>query len=230
MLEIIATCLDDVVAIAAHGGQRVELVSGLTEGGLTPSQALIRQAVAAVDIPIYVMIRPHGKSFVYSEADIQVMCEDIRVARDAGAAGVVLGALTPAGAIDEAALKRFLAETGTMDVTFHRAIDATADPVAAIDIIRRYPQVTRILSSGGKGQALHNMPVLKAMLAKAGDALTILVGSGLTPANIAEVIAGTGAKEVHFGTSVRTGQACLGDIDGPVLQALAAKVAALLKK
>ena len=80
MLEVIATCLEDVKRIESAGGKRIELISSYTEGGLTPSYAFIK-AVEVVSIPIHVMIRPHAKSFTYTEEEIEMMKEDIIVAQ-----------------------------------------------------------------------------------------------------------------------------------------------------
>ncbi|TKJ08794.1 copper homeostasis protein CutC, partial [Bacillus cereus] len=84
MLEVIATCLEDVKRIESGGGKRIELISSYTEGGLTPSYAFIKKAVEAVSIPIHVMIRPHAKSFTYTEEEIEMMKEDIIVAQKLG--------------------------------------------------------------------------------------------------------------------------------------------------
>lgn len=43
MLEVIATCLEDVKRIERAGGKRIELISSYTEGGLTPSYAFIKK-------------------------------------------------------------------------------------------------------------------------------------------------------------------------------------------
>ncbi len=81
LLEIIATCVDDAIAIEKHGGERIELVSALTEGGLTPSYGLIKRTQEQVSLPINVMIKPHAKSSVYTEQDLQTMLEDIQAAK-----------------------------------------------------------------------------------------------------------------------------------------------------
>ena len=91
MLEIIATTVQDALIIAEGGADRIELVSALSEGGLTPSYGLMRQAINAANIPVNVMIRPHSAGFVYDEADLLCMIEDIKQARASGANGVVFG-------------------------------------------------------------------------------------------------------------------------------------------
>ena len=108
-LEVIATNIDDVRAAAAYGAHRIELVTGIAEGGLTPSLGLIEQAVRVSAIPVQVMVRPHSQSFRYGRGDVAVMRRDIAAIRDCGAAGIVTGALTADGQVDTAVLEDPLA-------------------------------------------------------------------------------------------------------------------------
>ena len=93
MLEIIATSVEDAIVIEKGGADRIELVSALSEGGLTPSYGLVHRVIGAVNIPVNVMIRPHSLSFVYSDEDLLCMLEDIKQAKALGANGVVFGML-----------------------------------------------------------------------------------------------------------------------------------------
>jgi len=102
MIEIIAATPEDARRIEACGADRIELVSALSEGGLTPSYAIIEITVKSVTIPVNVMIRPHSKSFVYTREEIEIMKEDIHVAKELGANGVVIGALDEKRKIHEA--------------------------------------------------------------------------------------------------------------------------------
>ena len=122
LLEIIATCVDDAITAEQNGADRLELITAITEGGLTPGIGLVEEVVKAVRIPVHVMVRPHSRSFVYNASDIATMVAEVKAIRKAGAAGVVLGMLTPEGKIDEAALAQMLEWTGDMQVTFHRAL------------------------------------------------------------------------------------------------------------
>lgn len=53
-----------------------------------------------VKIPVYVMIRPRGGDFLYSDQEVQVMRKDIELMKRHGADGLVLGALTEDGRVD----------------------------------------------------------------------------------------------------------------------------------
>jgi copper homeostasis protein len=204
ILEVIAIRVSDVKAAVRCGADRIELVTGISEGGLTPSAGLIEAAVAASSIPVNVMLRPHSQSFRYSDDDIDVMLRDIETIRRAGAAGVVLGALTSSGAIHIPVLERLLAAAGDLDVTFHRAFDEAQDQLGALQSLAAYPQISRILTSGGQAPAPRALPRLRALNEAARlTNLRILAGHGLTPETLETVLRETGVPEVHFGSAVR---------------------------
>ena len=205
MLEVIATCASDVEKIVAGGGERIELVSSLSEGGLTPSRALIEYAVTvAGKIPVMVMIRPHAMSFVYSAADLSIMEKDIDTAFTCGAHGVVFGALTEQGVVDEKAIARLLPHAQGKSVTFHRAIDQSNNPLASLRTILSYP-FDRVLTSGGSGKIMENVTVLKEMMDIGRGKITVLAGGGVTIKNVSALINETGVAEIHVGTAVRDG-------------------------
>jgi len=163
MLEVIATCLEDVKQIEKAGGNRIELISAYTEGGLTPSYAFIKKAVKVANIPIHVMIRPHAKSFIYTTEEIEMMKEDILIAQELGAAGVVLGVLNEQNQVDEKKLANLLSVVDGINITFHRAIDEVDDLIGAVKILRNFEKITHILTSGGQGTIEENIPVLHEM-------------------------------------------------------------------
>ena len=84
------------------GAVRLELCGNLgSGGGTTPSMGLFRAVKrVARRVPIMVMIRPRVGDFVYSTLEMDVMLEDIRAFKQAGADGFVFGALTSEGRVD----------------------------------------------------------------------------------------------------------------------------------
>lgn len=219
MLEIIATTVEDAKRIEASGADRIELVSALTEGGLTPSYGLIKRVIESVKIPVNVMIRPHAKSFVYTKDELNVMKEDILVAKYLKTNGVVFGVLNKNNKICENSLDKLLEICEDMDVTFHRAIDELADPVNGIKVLAKYSQINTVLTSGGKGDIVDNLSVIKQMIANAG-AIRVLVGGGLNLKNIEQIITETTAPEYHFGTAIRENNSFLGEINEEKLASL----------
>ncbi|PGM91857.1 copper homeostasis protein CutC [Bacillus cereus] len=220
MLEVIATCLEDVKRIEKAGGNRIELISSYTEGGLTPSYAFIKKSVEAVNIPIHVMIRPHAKSFTYTEEEIEMMKEDIIVAQKLGAAGVVLGVLNEQNELDEEKLADLLSVVDGINVTYHRAIDDMENPVEAMKALKKFNKVTHILTSGGQGNVVDNIPVLAAMQKESEGNIQLVVGSGVTKENVKQLLDETGISQAHVGTAVREGKSCFSEIDPNLVQEL----------
>jgi len=219
MIEIIATTLEDARRIEEGGADRIELVSALTEGGLTPSYALIKNVVQSVKIPVNVMIRPHAKSFVYTEAEIKLMMEDILIAKELKANGVVLGVLNRKKEIDIPSLEKLLEACDGIEVTFHRAIDELTDPVSGIALLSAFDRIKNVLTSGGKSYITNNLTTIRNM-SEESKHIRILVGGGLSLANIREVMAGSKASDYHFGTAVRDTHAAFGEIDVARIQDL----------
>ncbi|GLV64652.1 copper homeostasis protein CutC [Bacillus mycoides] len=220
MLEVIATCLEDVKRIEKAGGNRIELISSYTEGGLTPSYAFIKKAVEAVQIPVHVMIRPHAKSFTYTEEEIEMMKEDIIVAQKLGAAGVVLGVLNEQNEVDEEKLTELLSVVDGINVTYHRAIDDTENPVEVMKTLKGFHKVTHVLTSGGQGSIVDNIPVLTEMQKVSNGQIQLVVGSGVTKENVKQLLDETGISQAHVGTAVREGKSCFSEIDSNLVQEL----------
>ncbi len=197
MLEICAANLPSALAAQAAGADRIELCCALDSGGLTPSFGLLRAVRRALSIPIYVLIRPREGHFVFSQAEVELMLDDIRHCRDAGADGVVFGALTPDGLPDLAALRAMAATAKGMDTTFHRAFDFSADPFQTLDLLADLG-IGRVLSSGQAATAFEGRFLLRKMVDHAAGRIRIMPGAGISAANIAEIARSTGAREFHL--------------------------------
>lgn len=211
MLEIIAMTVEDAKVIEQCGADRIELVSALTEGGLTPSYALIESVVKSVNIPVNVMVRHHAKSFNYSNQEVDLMIRDIEIIKSLGANGVVFGLLDGKQNIEEKQLKRLLNACDGLDITFHKAIDET-NVLESITTLSKYPQITNVLTAGGLDHITKNSDMIKQMIAKSGH-IKILLGGGLTLDNLNFLKTETGASDFHFGTAVRINKSPFGEID-----------------
>ena len=201
MLEIIASTVEEAVAAEQAGADRIELVSALSEGGLTPSYGLIRQVVSTVEIPVHVLVLPHSKSFVYSKSDEETIITDIDLIRELGAAGIVVGSLTADGRVDEGFLGRIIKHKGELSLTFHRAIDSSRDILEAAEVLADFPEVDRILTSGGQATALEGKETIARLIEEHPD-LIILPGSGITLENAETLLEATKASELHVGSAV----------------------------
>lgn len=196
LLEICAASLASARAAQAGGAQRIELCQHLEQGGTTPSYGLLRQVLRELRIPVFVLIRPRPGHFAYDAGEQAIMQADVELCRDLGAAGVVLGALTPEGRVDVAACRSLIAAAGPLPVTFHRAFDDCPDPHQALEDVIGLG-CARVLTSGGAATAEAGQARLAALVRQAGSRISIMPGAGITAANIRAVAAATGARELH---------------------------------
>jgi copper homeostasis protein len=196
IVEAAVESVDDALAAVDGGAGRLELCADLDSGGTTPSAALIAAVLEKVEVPLLVMIRPRGGDFVYSDAELSRMYEDVAMARSLGAAGVVLGVLDTFERLDLERTAALVEAAEGIAVTFHRAIDHVARRVVAIDALAALG-VARVLSSGGAETASEGADELRAMVQRAGDRLTVVAGGGVRANNAREIVERTGVTELH---------------------------------
>ncbi|NJB85551.1 copper homeostasis protein [Lewinella marina] len=201
--EVCLQGIDDVYAAHAGGADRVELCSALVEGGLTPSHAAIAASLE-VGIDVMVMIRPRGGDFDYSARELDLMEKDIAVCRELGVTGVVFGMLQPDGQVARTQVQRMVEAAGPLQTTFHRAFDVCRDPWEALEELIGLG-VDRILTSGQRGTVPEGISLIRGLIERAGDRISIMPGCGITADNVAQVIALTGAEEFHATAFDRVG-------------------------
>ncbi len=195
-LECCCTDAAEAVEAMKGGAGRIELCEDLSCGGVTPSRSCIEAALKAVNIPVNVLVRARGGDFVYDEGEVNAMVESVRMCRELGVNGVVVGALREDGSIDTAAVGRLMAEAGGIHVTFHRAFDECADPFEALEEIVALG-CDRLLTAGHAANVNDGEATLKELNDRAGGRIVILAGSGVRPGNIARLEASTGCREFH---------------------------------
>ena len=195
--EICANSAESCLAAQEGGAHRVELCAAMPEGGTTPSYGEIKLARKLIDIRLHVIIRPRGGDFLYSPLELDIMEEDIRAAREAGADGVVFGCLTPDGELDMPAMTRLMKASEGMAVTFHRAFDYVKDPKQVMETLIEMG-VDRILTSGQQPSAIKGAGLLAELVEQAAGRIVIMPGCGVKEDNIAELAKLTGASEFHF--------------------------------
>ncbi len=196
LLEICAGSWDSVLAAHRGGAARVELCSALSEGGLTPSAGLVAAACRLSGLRVHVLIRPRPGDFLYTDAEADIMADDVRRAVGLGADGVVIGGLTPEGDIDTRLTRRLAEAAAGRSVTFHRAFDLCRRPDRALECLVDCG-CHRLLSSGQAPTAEQVLPLLRAFVGHAGDRLVVMPGSGVNAGNAARILRESGAHEIH---------------------------------
>ena len=196
---ILEACVDSVSsALAADrgGADRLELCANRVIGGTTPDLALFAEIRKHSSIPARVLLRPRFGDFCYDEYEYEIILEDIRMFRDAGAAGVVIGSLNPDGTLNRSQMEGFVKAADGMGITLHRAFDMCADPFAELDEIKSMG-IDTILTSGQQKSCLEGKKLIARLVQKAGDDVTILVGAGVS-ADVIQKMSDTGARAFHM--------------------------------
>ncbi|MEM6272768.1 MAG: copper homeostasis protein CutC [Bacteroidota bacterium] len=196
---ILEACVDSLAAAQAAeraGADRIELCGALELGGITPSPGLIAAVCERVRLPVQVLLRPRPGDFCYGAGAVAVMVRDAAYIAQAGAAGIVTGALTAEGDLDRNTLGKIQVAT-SLPLTFNRAIDhARAPRTLLVNLIAQ--GVKRVLSSGQAPSAAAGTAILKEWQNDCGEQLTIMPGGGIHAGNIAALIRETGCREFHF--------------------------------
>ena len=230
LLEVCCGNPESVDAAVLGGARRIELCADLEADGLTPPAAWIRDAKARYpSLTVHVLIRPRAGDFVYSPAEADAMAAQVEEALEAGADGIVIGALTPEGDVDAPLMERLVSLVDSynlaadlvqsdlchavndshffpgpgsrVSITFHRAFDRCRRPFDALEQIIALG-CDRLLTSGQEATAEAGAAMLRELQRRAGGRIGILPGSGVTPGNAARILATTGCTEIHASASV----------------------------
>ena len=195
-LETAALSVEDALAAEEGGADRFELCASRIEGAITPSGGLIKATCRAVNIDVHVMIRPRGGNFVYNSTEIETMIEDISLARDLGASGVLFGVTEADLTLNLPVMEQLVAASKGLAITCHRAFDLTPDPFATMEQLIDLG-VDRILTSGKAPIALDGRQLLRQLVERAGDRVIIMPGGGISLAHLQLMVEAVGAREYH---------------------------------
>ncbi|WP_020669941.1 copper homeostasis protein CutC [Amycolatopsis nigrescens] len=197
LLEVIALGPRDAERAQEGGADRLELVTDIAADGLTPDVGVLRDVLAATDLPVRVMLRDNG-SFAPTELD-SVRGKARRLI-DAGAREFVFGFLTPDGEVDVAACHALAAELDGLRWTFHRALDHARDVLEAHLALAGLGCDT-VLTAGHPAGAEAGLPALRAMAGRQAPP-QLLAGGGLRAEHVAPLRA-AGVRAFHVGSGVR---------------------------
>ena len=204
IIEIATSDFLTTRSAVAGGADRIELCANLAEGGTTPSYAHIKKCRESFTIPLFPIIRPRGGDFLYNKDEFDIMKNDIRLSKELGCEGIVIGLLNMDGTIDMTRTAELIDLAYPLEVTFHRAFDRCKDPFAALEELVEIG-CQRILTSGqqpsvGSSQSIVNSQAVEliAQLNKiADDRIIIMPGSGVRKDNIKILAEKTGCVEFH---------------------------------
>ncbi|MDY3251265.1 MAG: copper homeostasis protein CutC [Candidatus Choladocola sp.] len=197
---VLESCVDSVesaLAAARGGADRLELCANLIIGGTTPAAALFQEIRKVTDIRIHVLIRPRFGDFCYTDYEFNMIREEVRMFRELGAEGAVIGILNPDGTLNMEQMECLMEEAEGMSVTLHRAFDVCRDPIASLEQAKTLG-IRTILTSGQKNVCAEGKDLLKTLVDKAGDDIEIMAGSGVSADVIREIAPYTGVHAFHM--------------------------------
>lgn len=201
VLEICAFHIESCIIAERAGAVRVELCDNPIEGGTTPSYGTIKRVREKIGIRLYPILRPRSGNYFYSEDEMAIIREDIRICRELGCDGISVGVQTIDSDIDTERMKRIVEWAGPMGVTCNRVFDCARDPFQSLeDLIACGCE--RVLTSGQRSAAPDGSVLLAQLVQQAQGRISIMPGAGVKSANIAQLRQACGAWEFH--SSART--------------------------
>lgn len=196
-VEIVVYNIESAFKAQEGGADRIELCENPREGGTTPSYGTIELVRQNLSIDVFVMIRPRGGDFHYSNYEFHAMKRDISQCQKLSVDGLVFGIVTPEGRIDVKRCKELIDKARPLKVTCHRAFDMTRDPFEALeDCIAA--GFDRILTAGQQAQAIKGVSLIGELVKKANGRIAIMPGSGVNEDTVEEIVSKTNVNEVHF--------------------------------
>jgi len=198
-LEVCANSFLSAKNAQEAGAHRIELCSELSVGGVTPSYGLLKKVAEELTIKTFVLIRPRSGNFVYSEAEFDIMKQDIQLCKELGCHGIVSGVLNIDNTIDLDRTKELVELSKPLSFTFHRAFDEVPNPMEALEKLIDLG-IDRILTSGQAKKAIEGLDLLKQLQSITENRLIILPGGGITHKNVG-LLKSAGLKEIHASAS-----------------------------
>ncbi len=196
IIEIATSDFNTTKQAVEGGADRIELCANLAEGGVTPSLGTIKTCREKFTVQLYPIIRPRGGDFLYSDEEFDVMLNDVKLCRQLGCDGVVIGLLNRDGGIDVQRTARLVEAAYPLGVTFHRAFDRCKDPFEAMEQLIGMG-CERILTSGQQPAAPEGVELIAALNKTADERIIIMPGSGVRKENVKMLAERTGCTEFH---------------------------------
>lgn len=197
IVEVVVYNLESALKAQEGGADRIELCDNPGEGGTTPAAGIIEIVRQNLNIDVYVMIRPRGGDFHYSNYEFHAMKRDIHLCQKLSVDGVVFGILNPDGTLDKKRCQELIARARPLKVTCHRAFDMTRDPIQALEDCIEVG-FDRILTSGQELQAIKGLTVISELVSRARGRIRIMAGSGVNESCVKEIVEKTAVDEIHF--------------------------------
>ena len=196
IIEIATSDFTTTKSAVEGGADRIELCANLAEGGTTPSFGTIKQCRESFEVSLFPIIRPRGGDFLYTKDEYEIMLHDVKLCKQLGCDGVVIGLLNMDGTIDIVRTAQLIEAAYPLGVTLHRAFDRCKDPFAALEQLIQIG-CERILTSGQQPSVVDGVDLVAELNKVADERIMIMPGSGVRKENIKMLAEKTGCVEFH---------------------------------
>jgi len=185
LLEIACFNFESALIADKAGAHRVELCENYKEGGITPSEQLIKKIKKELSVPVFIMIRPRPGDFIYSNEEFSQMKNSVLFCKAQKCDGLVFGILNKEAKIDVKRCKELVELANPLPCTFHRAFDQVENKETALEELIQCG-FKRVLTSGNSKTAIEGLGTLKKLSLLSENRIIILPGGGIRSSNVKE--------------------------------------------
>jgi copper homeostasis protein len=218
-LEVIATSLHDAIEAERGGATRLELVRELDRGGLTPPLQLVRDVVAAVQIPVRVMVREREAYGLEGPEELRQLRRSARELGALGIDGLVLGFVRGRSADLETTME-VLAAAPSVPATFHHAFDDLSDPIEAVAALKSCGRIDHVLTRGRDTTPEYRAAWLRTLACAARPEISVMVGGGVDASVIRALRGEPSIDAFHVGRAARVPASAAGSVSAAKVRAL----------
>lgn len=191
MKKLEIACFNEASALIADKAKvdRIELCENKSEGGITPAIDLVKKVKKQISTDLFVMIRPRGGDFIYSDEEFEQMKQSIIEFKKIGVNGFVFGILQLKDGINRVNKKQnteLIELAKPLPCTFHRAFDNMINYKHSLNDAIDCGFST-VLTSGCKPSIATGKSYIKDIMVLNQNRITIMPGGGVRAANIKEL-------------------------------------------
>ena len=197
ILEACVETYDEARLAQERGADQVELCADLDQDGLTPGRELITRVATSLNIPVKVMVRPRAGDFHYDLRELESMIATIAFCKKASVKGVVFGILKQNNELDIKAIRELANFASPLEVTIHKAIDLTPDPLQSLNKLLESVSIFSVLTSGGRDTAAEGSAVIRKMIDRSAGKIQVIAAGKITNENLEEIHRIIGGTAYH---------------------------------
>jgi len=215
LLEVRVLQAADAERAEAGGADRVELISGLEAGGLSPEPALVGQVRRVTELPLRVLLRLRP-GYSTDGGELARLQGLLSAYRSVGADGVVLGFLNAHTEIDAPVITEVVGELDGW--TFDRAVDSCMSLDRAWRVLRQLPGLDQVLTAGSPRGVSEGLDELVHRAETDTFARSTIMAGGELLAEHVPWLVRAGVRAFHLDQVVRPGGSWKAYVDADLVR------------